>query len=244
MDARNTEGASAHYFSGTSSQKATPKKGILKHRASSDFSSLSSGSFDSKLLEQNTALNGSSKNMHWDEMNILATYHPPDKDYGFMKVDEPPTPFNFSTHTPNVNSNQTDEYSIDFNDLKNKLDKCASLTPKVMRTRSLDHESGRSKEDDEVDEDALNRNKEFEKHRKAHYNEFKMAQLLRSQMSDEDEDQDNCLDDNSNLCLLPQSLKIKNHNNLIYKILLSLQHCNNVQYEFFAVPGSYCGGED
>lgn len=107
-------------------------------------------------------------------MNILQTLHPPGKDYGLMKIDEPKTPYSYSTDGEEACSSSVPvpvEQTIDEEKLLQKI---------AARERRLSIEDPISGGDDEEDEENMTeeekkKKREFEMKRKSHYNEFQVS---------------------------------------------------------------------
>ncbi|XP_037801464.1 protein phosphatase inhibitor 2-like [Penaeus monodon] len=139
-----------------------PRKGILKN----------SSSFEGNERQRE-------KETKWDEMNILATLHPKDKDYGHMKIEEPKTPF---AHYEEGDSG--DEHDgLDADLLAKKIQLGGSELPKALIEPEPEEES-----EEEISPEEREKRKLFEMKRKKHYNEFYAVKLARKLMQNDDDD--------------------------------------------------------
>jgi len=146
-----------------------PKRGILKQ----------STSFEQRGDEKPVC----AKEPHFDESNILATLHPADKDYGFMKIDEPKTPF--------------EAYESDGDDRGEDLDanllaaRIQAEGHKGPRPRRISEPSGDAEDLSLLSPEEREKRRSFEAKRKMHYNEFHAVKMARALMNESEDEDDN-----------------------------------------------------
>ncbi|XP_005730406.1 protein phosphatase inhibitor 2 [Pundamilia nyererei] len=172
-----------------------PIKGILKNKNSATNKSLPDDE-PKEITEQVPGLSEDDqqkKSQKWDEMNILATYHPPDKDYGLMKIDEPSTPYNRmigDDEDEGALSDSDGQSGLAVDDLASKLVAAEGSEPRFMKE---EEEESSEEEEEELTPEEQAKKKQFQMMRKMHYNEglnIKLArQLIASELeADEDEE--------------------------------------------------------
>ncbi|EFX75109.1 protein phosphatase inhibitor 2-like isoform X2 [Daphnia pulex] len=148
-----------------------PVKGILKNSTSFEGSSSTKGS--------------ANRGAKWDEMNILATHHPPDKDYGHMKIEEPKTPFSYHGED---SGDEGDNHEIDSKLLTERL--LADKEKLEIQNETVVSDDEGEEEDEETPNDKAKR-RSFEHKRKSHYNEFMAVKLARQLMQKDEEEVEN-----------------------------------------------------
>lgn len=174
-----------------------PIKGILKNKnAGTNVKTLSEDTPDENTepAPELTEDDQQKKSQKWDEMNILATYHPPDKDYGLMKIDEPSTPYNRMVGDDDDEGALSDSdghNALTADDLASKLIAAEGSEPRFMKEEEEEETSEEEEEDLTPEEQA--KKKHFQMMRKMHYNEglnIKLARQLIASELEEDEDED------------------------------------------------------
>nr|XP_034493096.1 protein phosphatase inhibitor 2-like [Marmota flaviventris] len=162
-----------------------PIKGILKNKTSATSSVVSSVEQPHRSVEEEL----SKKSQKWDEMNILATYHPAGKDYGLMKIDEPSTPYH------SMMSDDEDAYS--------DTETTEAMTPDVLAKKLtavegsepkywIQEKKSRVEEKNDFSLEEREKKRQFELRRKLHYNEglnIKLARQLIAKDLHDDEDE-------------------------------------------------------
>lgn len=164
-----------------------PIKGILKNKSSTTSSVVASAEQPGRSVDEEL----SKKSQKWDEMNILATYHPADKDYGLMKIDEPSTPYHSMVGDDEdalSDSATTEALTPDI--LAKKLAAAEGSEPKCR----LHEQESSGDEDSDLSPEEQEKKRQFEMKRKLHYNEglnIKLArQLISKDLHEDEEDEE------------------------------------------------------
>uniref|UniRef100_A0A673T343 Protein phosphatase 1 regulatory inhibitor subunit 2 n=1 Tax=Suricata suricatta TaxID=37032 RepID=A0A673T343_SURSU len=169
----------------TASQQ--PIKGILKNKSSTTSSVVASSEQPGPGVDKEL----SKKSQRWDEMNILATFHPADKDYGLMKIDEPSTPGPSMVGDDEDALRDSEAPEGGTPDILAK--KFAAAKGSEPKYRVHEQES-RVDEDSDPSSEEQRKKQQFAMRRKLHYNEglnMKLArQLISKDLHDEEEEEE------------------------------------------------------
>uniref|UniRef100_A0A1I8A1S8 Protein phosphatase inhibitor 2 n=1 Tax=Steinernema glaseri TaxID=37863 RepID=A0A1I8A1S8_9BILA len=164
--------------------KLQPKKSILK---------VKQPSFDTAVPPKKASVGDS--HARFDEMNILQTYHPTDKDYGHMKIDEPKTPFHIQSDseedagTSGSRRRVSLVAGVDAEKLAEAMEKnlIPNATPAVVRPGEDD---GVESDKEHMSAEDLKHKIEFEKKRRAHYDEGAALRAGKDKMLLDDDDEE------------------------------------------------------
>ncbi|XP_036919500.1 protein phosphatase inhibitor 2-like isoform X2 [Sturnira hondurensis] len=162
-----------------------PPKGILKNKGSTTSSMVAPSELQPELLPSRSGDEPRKKSQRWDEVSILATYHPADKDYGLMDMDEASTLYH--------------RMGGDDEDAMRDFEAAQALTPDALANKSAAAEGselkirvhGQDSSNEDFSPEKQERKRQFEMKRKLHSNEglnIKLGRQLSSKNLNSDEE--------------------------------------------------------